>query len=117
MRTARGQREQASRLHIARERLQIRIFTHLGPLVIIQTGTLELAVFQLESQRMNQMQMAAGVRAKAYDVAGVGRYLRLKQDDMKHSQNRHEIHEESPSYLFVDFADFVAIIPEHAHDD
>ncbi len=50
------------------------------------------------------MQMAAGIRAKAYDVAGVGRYLRLIQNDMKHSQeirrkNELPTGDVRPSYL------------------
>jgi hypothetical protein len=31
------------------------------------------------------VQGAAGVGTKAYYIAGIGRYLRLKQHDMKHT--------------------------------
>lgn len=60
------------------------MFTQLGPFVVIQAGTLELAVIQRKAERMEQMQTAAGIGAKAYDIAGVGRNLRLIQDNMKH---------------------------------
>ena len=36
-----------------------------------------------ETERMDQVQGTAGVGAQAYDVAGVGRDLRLIQNDMK----------------------------------
>jgi hypothetical protein len=53
-------------------------------LVVIQPGADQLFVFQRESKRPDQMQLATGVGAQADDVAGIGRDLRLVKDHMEH---------------------------------
>jgi dihydroorotate dehydrogenase (NAD+) catalytic subunit len=60
------------------------MLAHGSKFTVIQSGTAQAAIIQFETQRVNQVQGAAGIRTKAYDVAGVGRYLRLIQDNMKH---------------------------------
>jgi len=55
-----------------------------GVLMVVETGALQLFVFQGESERLDQMQPAAGVGAEADDIAGVGRDFRLVQDNIKH---------------------------------
>src|ERR1700679_2487750 len=57
---------------------------HGCKVVIIEAGPLQALVIQAKSQRLDQMQSGAGVRAQANDVAGITRNLRLEQHDMKH---------------------------------
>jgi len=64
------------------------MFLQHGPFPIIQAGTSQLAVIQLKSQGMNQVQDTAGIGAKAYDITRVGGNLRLVQHNMKHLQIR-----------------------------
>ena len=57
---------------------------HCGPLAVIKPRTAQLAVLEFKSERMNQVQGTAGIGAKAYDIARIGRYLRLIQHNMEH---------------------------------
>ena len=59
------------------------MLAHLGELVIIQARPAQPLVVDIESQGVNQMQGAAGIGAQAYDIAGVGRNLRLIQDHIE----------------------------------
>lgn len=54
-----------------------------GPFPVVQTGTAQFGVFQFKSQRTDQVQVGAGVGAQSDDVAGVGRYFRLVEDDVE----------------------------------
>jgi hypothetical protein len=74
-----------SRLYFSMEGRERIMHLHTGPFTVIQAGTTQLAIIKIESQRPDQVQGAAGVGTKAYYVTGIGRYLRLKQHDMKHS--------------------------------
>lgn len=56
----------------------------IGILMVVETGATHAFIAHLEAQWMNQVQRAACIRAKAYDIAGIRRYLRLKQDNVKH---------------------------------
>jgi hypothetical protein len=53
-------------------------------IVIVEAGPPQALVIQAKSQRLDQMQSGAGVRAQANDVAGITRNLRLEQHDMNH---------------------------------
>ena len=57
---------------------------HAGPLAVIQAGTAQATVIEFEPQRSYQVQATAGIRTKAYDIAGVRRNLRLVKHHMKH---------------------------------
>jgi len=59
---------------------------HLCKFVIIEAGPAQTFIIQLKTKRMNQVQMAAGVGTQAYDIAGIRRNLRLKQNNMKQAQ-------------------------------
>ena len=59
---------------------QCRVF------VIVQPGAAQALVIQLETQWLDQVQLAAGVGTQADDVAGIGRDFRLEQHDMKHNK-------------------------------
>ena len=52
--------------------------------VIIQPGTAHAPVIKVERDRMDQVQTAADVGTKAYDIAGIRRNLRLIEYDVKH---------------------------------
>ena len=56
-----------------------------GPFAVIKPCAAQLAIIKFESQRPDEVQGAAGIGTKAYYVTGVGRYLRLKKHDMKHT--------------------------------
>ena len=60
------------------------MFLYSGIFVIIQPCTTHALVVKIECDRVNQVQTAAGIGAKAYDIAGIRRNLRLKEHDTKH---------------------------------
>ena len=49
--------------------------------------TPDSAIIEVKNQGMNQVQGAAGIGAKAYDIAGVRWYLGLVKHNMKHLKN------------------------------
>jgi hypothetical protein len=53
-------------------------------LVVVETGTAQVAILQSKAQRFYQVQLAAGIAGKANDVAGVGRNLWLVQHKVEH---------------------------------
>ena len=61
---------------------------HTCPLMIIETGTAQALVIQLEPQRLDQMQAVTGVGTQPDDVAGIGRNLGLIEHDIEHEQTR-----------------------------
>ena len=54
-----------------------------GPFVIVQPGAPQPAVVQLEAERFDEMQSAAGVGAQPYNVPGVAGNLWLEQGYVK----------------------------------
>ena len=59
---------------------------HVGQVAVVQSGTLELLVLEVEAERLDQVQAGAGIRREADDVAGVGRDLRMDEDDVEHGR-------------------------------
>ncbi len=57
---------------------------HHGELAVIEPGAPDRASIELESERLDQMQSAAGIGAQTDDVAGIRWNLWLVQDDLKH---------------------------------
>jgi hypothetical protein len=55
----------------------------IGILAVVETGATHAFIAHLEAQWMNQVQRAACIRAKAYDITGIRRYLRFKQDNVE----------------------------------
>ena len=51
---------------------------------IVEAGTLQGAVINIESQWPDEVKNGAGGEAKAADIAGVGRNFRLDEDDVEH---------------------------------
>ena len=50
----------------------------------IEAGTAQPLFVHAEAQRMDQMQVGAGVGGETDDIAGVRRNLRFIEDDMQH---------------------------------
>jgi hypothetical protein len=67
---------------------QIGVALQRGVFVIIQAGAAQAFIVQLVTQRLDQVQVAAGIGAEPDNVAGIGRYFRLEQDHVKHAQHR-----------------------------
>ena len=61
------------------------MLTHLGIFPVIQPGTTQTFIAELETQRMDKVQSAACIGTQAYDIAGIRRDLRLIQNNMEHS--------------------------------
>ena len=55
-----------------------------GVFVIVQPGTAQPLVRDVEAERFDQMQLGPGVGAKANDVARIGRYFGLVKNDSEH---------------------------------
>ena len=53
-----------------------------------QAGAAQAFIVQLVTQRLDEVQVAAGIGAEPDNVAGIGRYFRLEQDHVKHAQHR-----------------------------
>src|SRR5439155_16102150 len=62
------------------------VVVHAEPrvLVVVEAGALQLAIVEPEAQRLDQVQLGAGVRCQSNDVAGVGRDLGLNENDRHH---------------------------------
>lgn len=67
---------------------QIGVALQRGIFVIIQAGAAQAFIVQLVTQRLDEVQVAAGIGAEPDNVAGIGRYFRLEQDHVKHAQHR-----------------------------
>ena len=52
--------------------------------MIVQPGPAQAFFVEPESQRVDQVQVGAGVGAEAYNIAGIRGYFRLIKDNMKH---------------------------------
>lgn len=79
--------QNASRFDRLNEGCQIGILPDLAIFMIIQSGAAQAFVVQLESQRFDQVQLAATVGAQADNVAGVRRNFRLIEYDVKHGDS------------------------------
>src|SRR5690606_13047758 len=65
---------------------EVAVFADLRPFAVIEAGAPQPRLVELESERVHEVQRRAGIRAQAYDVAGVRGYLGLKKHDMEHAQ-------------------------------
>lgn len=66
------------------ECIERRVLANRGPLAIVETGAPQARLVELEPERPDEVQGAAGVGAKPYNVAGVRGDFRLKEDDVEH---------------------------------
>ncbi len=57
----------------------------LRKLVVVEPGTTQLGMVEIETERPDQVQACAAVRAEANHVAGVRRNLGLIEDDVQHA--------------------------------
>jgi len=61
----------------------------INPAPVVKTGSFQVLVIHLETQRMNQVERKLGGAAKPRDIARIGRDLRLMKHDMKEG-SRHD---------------------------
>ena len=54
-----------------------------GPLVIVESGPPQTAIRPFESKRSDQVQMGAGIRAKADDIACIWWNFRLEEHNVE----------------------------------
>lgn len=79
-----GDSKDAASIHEFQAGCQISMYGEAGPFVVIQPGTPQLPVTQIESQRPDQMQLCTGVGAQADDITSVGGDFRLVENDLEH---------------------------------
>ncbi len=83
------QGEQAARSDGLQRGVQRSVDLQACVFVVVQAGAFELLVLELEAERLDQVQLGAGVGAKADGIAGVGRYFGLEQQDMQRGRGGH----------------------------
>lgn len=64
-------------------RLQVRVLMDAREFGIVEPGPAQVAVRELEAERADKVQLGPGVSAEADDIAGVGRNLRPKKNDIR----------------------------------
>src|SRR5580765_3296522 len=84
MRALRRERERAPRTQGGKTGRPVLVSLHRSELVVVEAGAPEAAVVHRKAQRFDEVEPAAGVRREPDDVAGVGRDLRLHEDDVEH---------------------------------
>ena len=72
------------RLCALQKGLPAGVYLQRGVFVVVQPGAAQLLVVQAKTQRLDQMQRAAGIGRQTDDVAGIGRNFRLVQQDIEH---------------------------------
>jgi hypothetical protein len=90
MSTARLDGEPATRKRFTRRR-EVVMHVHGGQLVVIQSGASHGLAVQMEAERFDQVQLAAGVRGEPDQVTRVRRNLRLEQHDVEHARSIFEL--------------------------
>jgi hypothetical protein len=82
----RGQREHARgvRLLGSHQRIPAFMHAHRRVLVIVEPRAPHPGVFERKSQRLDQMQLRAGVGAQADHIAGVRRDFGFDKNDVEH---------------------------------
>mgnify|MGYP001820497806 FL=1 len=68
----------------AKALIDVSMHLHVGILMIVETGAAQARLVEIESQRLHKVQGCPGVGAKSYDIARIGRYLRLIEDNVEH---------------------------------
>ncbi len=94
-----GTGKQTTRPYLPTKTGKVGILPHADPLAIIQAGAPQSPIVELEAQGMDQVQCAAHIGAKAYDITRIWGNLRLEQHQMKHAVTETE----SRSPLALDF--------------
>jgi hypothetical protein len=61
----------------------------IDPTPVVKTGSFQVLVIHLETERVNQMETQLGGAAKPRDIARIGRDLGLMEHDMKEG-SRHD---------------------------
>ncbi len=63
-----------------------RIDLNADPFMVIQSSAAQMLVAETESQWLDQVQAAPGIRAEPNDIASIRRYFRFDQDDFEHEK-------------------------------
>ena len=64
--------------------LKIHISPHIQVFPVVQSCPFDHLLIQFKSQRFDQMQDRAAGNACPSDISGIGRHLRLMQNNMQH---------------------------------
>jgi hypothetical protein len=65
---------------------EARMHAYLRVFVIVETRAAQLAIVHPESQRLDEMELGAGIRRQPDHVAGIGRDFGMDKDDGEHLQ-------------------------------
>jgi hypothetical protein len=52
--------------------------------MIVEPGAAQLLVVQIETQGLDKVKQAAGIGTQADDIAGIGRYFGLVENNIEH---------------------------------
>src|SRR5688500_4026123 len=63
---------------------EVVVHAHRGELVVVEPGAAHRFTVETETDWLDEMQSGAGVRREPDQIAGVGRNLRLEEDQVKH---------------------------------
>ena len=67
--------------------VQVCVASGIRPFMVVEAGPLQFCVVEREAQRLDQMQLSAGVCAKTDDVTGIGRDFRLVEHYLQGHQD------------------------------
>lgn len=81
--SAGGEREQSARPDAIQAAGQVRMFFEAREFTVIEPGAPQAGLIELKAQGMNEMQASARVGAQTDDVARVGWYFGLEQNDVQ----------------------------------
>jgi len=79
-----GEGEQTNRIDRVDERFEPVVNVNMGVLPIVEAGPPEPGVIEIESERSYQMQTIPGIDAQSHEIPGIGRDLRLVENDVEH---------------------------------
>ncbi|EKB43303.1 hypothetical protein B857_03903 [Solibacillus isronensis B3W22] len=65
-------------------RFEVRVHGDHGQVVVVQTGAAQFGVFEVEAQRLDQMQLRTGHRGQTDGVAGIAGNFRSVKKDSEH---------------------------------
>jgi dihydroorotate dehydrogenase (NAD+) catalytic subunit len=85
LRTAGGYGKQATCAERRQAFTQALVLLYRHEFMVVEPGAAQTFLFQAKAQWVHEVQMRAGVGANAYDITGIGRNLRLIQNQFKHN--------------------------------
>jgi hypothetical protein len=79
-----GEGEQTNRIDRIDERFEIVVNVNVGVLPVVEAGPPEPGIIEIEPERSYQMQTIPGIDAQPHEIPGIGRDLRLMENDVEH---------------------------------